>query len=33
MAVALLLRLFEETGRISLRSDAPGVARADDAPP
>jgi multisubunit Na+/H+ antiporter MnhC subunit/multisubunit Na+/H+ antiporter MnhB subunit len=31
LAVALLLRLFEESGRVSLRSDAPGAPRADDA--
>jgi multicomponent Na+:H+ antiporter subunit C len=31
LAVALLLRLFRETGRASLRSDAPNAARADDA--
>jgi multicomponent Na+:H+ antiporter subunit C len=30
LAVALLLRLFQETGRASLRSDAPSRARADD---
>jgi multicomponent Na+:H+ antiporter subunit C len=30
LAVALLLRLFQETGRVSLRSDAPSAARADD---
>jgi multicomponent Na+:H+ antiporter subunit C len=30
LAVALLLRLFQETGRISLRSEAPSAAPADD---
>lgn len=31
LAVALLLRLFQETGRVTLRSDAPAAARTDDA--
>lgn len=30
LVVALLLRLFEDSGRVSLRSDAPSAARADD---
>ena len=32
LAVALLLRLFQETGRVTLRSHTPVVARADDPP-
>jgi multicomponent Na+:H+ antiporter subunit C len=32
LAVALLLRLFQETGQTTLRSDAPLDARADDGP-
>jgi multicomponent Na+:H+ antiporter subunit C len=31
LAVALLLRLFEESGRVSLQSDAPSAAGTDDA--
>jgi multicomponent Na+:H+ antiporter subunit C len=31
LAVALLLRLFQETGRITLRSDAPGAVPTHDA--
>jgi multicomponent Na+:H+ antiporter subunit C len=30
LAVALLLRLFQETGRVTLRSEAPVVAGVDD---
>ena len=32
LGVALLLRLFQETGRVTLRSQTPVVARADDPP-